>query len=259
MKDEPANTRHPASFLLHPSLLIAILFLALRAPLLVARAPFFDELYTRWIAAKSFLGILAALQYDSGPPLYYFVVHMLSDPPIAATRVLSLLVAAISLSLILRSNRGSPADSGSLETPAILGAALLAVFPPAVLFAADARAYAMCAMFVTIAVLAIDDDRPFAAAIALIAAAYCHYYAVLLFPILLLKSRSGGGPPARRRVYALAAAIIFYIPGFWLALHQPAEARAWMTANWPNALFIAPPIAIAIIGAIAFAISIRMN
>jgi hypothetical protein len=32
-----------------------------------------------------------------------------------------------------------------------------------------------------------------------------------------------------------------------------------MSASWPDALFIAPPIAIAIIGAIALAMSIRMN
>jgi hypothetical protein len=234
--------------------LILLLFAAARIPLLIVRAPFFDELFTRWISAKPFSGIVAALRWDSGPPLYYFAVRLLGDPSVAVTRILSLVCAAISLILILRSRN-------------VIAALLLAVFPPAILFAADARAYAMCAMFVTIAVLAIDDDRPFAAAFALIAAAYSHYYAVLLFPILLVGragERSAGGSPAgppaaRRRVYALAAAIILYIPGFWLALHQPTEARAWMTAAWPDALFIAPPIALAIIGAIAVAMSIRVN
>ncbi|MEA2417000.1 MAG: hypothetical protein QOI58_3657 [Thermoanaerobaculia bacterium] len=234
-----------------PVSLILLLFAAARIPLLIVRAPFFDELFTRWISAKPFAGIMSALRWDSGPPLFYFVVRLLGDPSVTATRILSLVCAAISLVLILRSKN-------------VIVALLLAVFPPAILFAVDARNYAMCAMFITIAVLAIDEDHPFVAAIALIAAAYSHYYAVLLFPILLLKGRSAGGSPAgppaaRRRVCALATAIVLYIPGFWLALHQPAEARAWMTTNWPNALFIAPPIAIAIIGAIAFAISIRVN
>jgi hypothetical protein len=250
---------HPSSFRLHPSVLIAILFLALRIPLLLLREPFFDELFTRWIAGKSFVAILAALRLDSGPPLYYFVVHMLGDPSIEAIRVLSLLVATISIVAILRSNRGA-------------AGLLLAVFPPAVLFAVDARAYAMCAMFVTMAVLAIDEDRPFVAAIALVLAAYAHYYGVLFFPILLI---TAAGPaaiqPAGRRRYlglryvwqprfaSLALAVGLFVPGFILALKQPAGARAWMTAEWPDALFVRPPLALAIVGAVAVLASARVN
>jgi len=287
--------------------LILLLFAAARIPLLIVRAPFFDELFTRWISAKTFAGIVSALRWDSGPPLYYFVVHLLGDHSVAATRMLSLICAAISLAFVIlrlpepRSGGGRrrissdaslPETSavsaqlahleilrrpsalrafGSLrmtvgaekgEAPVFLAALLLSVFPPAILFAADARAYAMCAMFVTIAVLAIDDDRPFAAALALVAAAYSHYYGVLVFPLLLIRSAGGspaGPPAARRRVYALATALILYIPGFLLALHQPAEARAWMTSAWPDALFIRPPIVLAIIGAVVLAISIRIN
>ena len=234
--------------------LILLLFAAARIPLLIVRAPFFDELFTRWISAKPFTGIVSALRLDSGPPLYYFAVHLLGDPSVTATRVLSLVCAAISLVVILK-------------TKNVIAALLFAVFPPAILFAADARAYAMCAMFVTIAVLAVDDDRPFVAALVLVAAAYSHYYGVLFFPILLLVP--AGEPPAvqpasrrrydRRRVYALAIAVILFLPGFWLALHQPAEARAWMRIAWPDVLFVRPPIAIAIIGAIALALSIRVN
>jgi hypothetical protein len=254
---------HPSSFRLHPSVLIAILFLALRIPLLLLREPFFDELFTRWIAGKSFVGILEALWYDSGPPLYYFVVHMLGDPSIEATRVLSLLVATISIVAILRSNRGASAAS----------ALLMAVFPAAVLFAVDARAYAMCAMFVTMAVLAIDRDRPFVAALTLVVAAYSHYYGVLFFPILLV---TAAGPaaiqPAGRRRYvwlrryglqrrfaSLGLAVVLFIPGFILALKQPAEARAWMTMEWPDALFVRPPLVLAIIGAVAVLASLRVN
>jgi uncharacterized membrane protein len=202
MKDEPART-------LHPSFLIGALFLALRLPLLVTRAPFFDELFTRWIAGRSFAGLLSALRYDSGPPLYYFIVHAIGDPAVEATRVLSLLFAAISIAVILRAKMtaggGGPHTEtgvGPASSPAILAAVLLAVFPPAVLFAADARAYALCAMCVTIAVLAVDDDRPFVAALALVLAAYSHYYGVLFFPILLMDAAGpAAGQPAGRRRY----------------------------------------------------------
>jgi hypothetical protein len=236
MNSRPFPTPHSPL----PFYSILLLFVASRIPLLIVRAPFFDELFTRWISAKPFAGIVSALRWDSGPPLYYFVVRLIGDPSVTATRILSLLCGAISLILILRSKK-------------MIAALLLAVFPAAILFGADARAYAMCAMFITIAVLAIDDDRPIAAAMALVAAAYSHYYGVLFFPILLL------GRYDRRRWYALAIAVLLFIPGFLLALHQPAEARAWMRLAWLDVLFIRPPIAIAIIGAIAVAMSIRVN
>jgi hypothetical protein len=237
--------------------LIGLLFAATRIPLLIVRAPFFDELFTRWISGKSFLGIISALRHDSGPPLFYFVVHAIGDPSVMAIRVVSLVCAAIAFLLILR-----------LSPQAAL---LLAVLPAAALFAADARAYALCAMFATIAVLAIDRDQPFVAAMALVAAAYSHYYGVLFFPLLMMpafEARSAGvppaGPPPSRRRFpanagALLLALVLYIPGFLLAFHQPPSARAWMTPSWPDALFVRPPIALAIIGVVAFALSIRVN
>ncbi len=249
MKDERADALHPSSFILLPSILIGAIFLAARIPLLVLRAPFFDELFTRWIAGRPFAGILSALRHDSGPPLFYFAVHLLGDPPVEATRVLSLVCAAIAFVVILF--RG--------HLPAAL---LLAVFPPAVLIAADARAYALCAIFVTLAILAVDRERPMIAALLLATAGYSHYYGILFFPMLLLGSAGpgvAGRPPVRRRFFALLLAVFLYIPGFWLALHQPAEARAWMTMNWPDALFVRPPLALAIIGAAALALSVRVN
>ena len=263
MKDEPAGAVHLSSFRLHLSFLIGALFLALRIPLLITRAPFFDELFTRWIAGSSFAGILSALRSDSGPPLYYFIVRAIGDPTVETARVLSLLFAAISIAVILR-----PRGEATAASPAIPAAVLLAVFPPAVLFAGDARAYALCATFVTIAVLAIDDDRPFVAAIAFVLGAYSHYYGVLFFPVLLLGAAgpAAGQPAGRRRYFggrrslrALALAAALYIPGIWLALHQPAAARAWMTSGWPDALFVKPPLALAMIGGVAVAVSMRVN
>ena len=61
----------------------------------------------------------------------------------------------------------------------------VAVFPPSVLFAVDARAYALCALFITIGVLYEKVD-----AIAFVLAAYSHFYGVLFFPLLV---RVGAG------------------------------------------------------------------
>lgn len=218
-----------------------ILFLALRLALLFAREPFFDELYTRWIAAKSFGGILEALRHDSGPPLYYFVAHLLRS--ITALRFFSLACATASFLLILRTR--------------VDAAVLLAVYPPAVLLAVDARSYAMAALFITVAVLAIDRDRPLLATIALVLAAYTHYYAVLFLPLLLV----------RRWFLSFVAACVIFAPGLWLAMHQPREATAWLASspldplmnvsfagNYAEALFAPAPwwlIAVALVVLIA--------
>ena len=195
---------------------ILALFFVLRLPLLRYRQPFFDELFTRWISAKSFAGIVAALRYDSGPPLYYFLVHLFQNG-----RLISLVASLIAIVLLLRKEH-------------FFAAAFVAVFPPSVLLAVDARAYALCALFVTIGVLYEKYE-----AIAFVLAAYSHFYGVLFFPLLVRKPKS------------LLLAIVLFAPGFALAAVQPGAAREWMTRTWPEALFTRPPLALAIIGGLA--------
>ena len=200
-------------------LAVIALFFGLRIPLLFVRQPFYDELFTHWIAAKSFGGILHALQSDSGPPLYYFVAHALGNPPIVALRLISLVFASIALVALLRANY-------------VAAAALVAAFPPAVLFAVDARNYALCAMFVTLGVLAVDRNKPYHAAIAFLVAAYSHYYGVLFFPLVFLSGR-----------LKPAATLLLFAPWAWVALHQPKAAMAWMKAGgYPEALLARPPL-----------------
>src|SRR5436305_14048711 len=98
MKSPPHPTPHSPL----PSYLIVLLFAAASIPLLIVRAPFFDELFTRWISAKPFTGILAALRLDSGPPLYYFVVRLIGDPSVTAIRIVSRLFSASWLHRLLR-------------------------------------------------------------------------------------------------------------------------------------------------------------
>jgi hypothetical protein len=207
---------------------IAVLFLALRILYLYAREPFFDELYTSWMAGQPLSSIVPHLLHDSGPPLYYFLARL---PSVLALRWVSLLFAAVTFVLVLR------------KWP--LAAALLAVYPPAVFYATEARAYALCAMLVAMGVLLCHPERergawadgwrdafaararPLAdargdmwlAMFAFVLAAYAHYYGVLFFPLLLLKGRRGA--------LAFLGACALFGPGFILAAHQPAEAMAW--------------------------------
>jgi len=216
---------------------IVALFFAPRIALLYVRQPFFDELFTQWISAKPFGGILQALHYDSGPPLYYFLIHLLGNPPILIVRAVSLLFATITLAALL-------------VTRKFTAAALLAVFPPAVLFAVDARSYALCAMFVTLGILALDSDKPYPAAIAFVAAAYSHYYGALFIVLLV------------RRWRALALAIVLFAPGAWLAVHQPRGSMAWIGSfpQYPEALFARPPLWLIVIAAVLLVVAaVRVN
>lgn len=192
-----------------------VLFFATRVLLLVFRQPFFDELYTQWISSKSFVDIFMALHHDSGPPLYYFLVHVFGHP-----RVLSLVFSTIAFTAVLGEKQ-------------FVAAILLALFPPSVLFAVDGRGYALCAMFVTIGVLALDRDRPFLAAGSFVLAAYSHYYGALFFPLV--------------RRWKPALLYLLFLPAIALALHQPKEAIAWMRHfAYPDALFVRPPLVLVI-------------
>ena len=175
---------------------VALLFLLLRIVYLYAREPFFDELYTLWLAKQPLSSIVPHLLHDSGPPLYYFLARL---PSVDALRWLSLVFATIAFVIVLRKS--------------IVAAALLAVYAPAVFYATEARAYALSAMLVAMGVLLIDEGRPYAAAVELVLAAYAHYYGVLFFPLL--------------RGRALILACLLFVPGFILAFHQPAEAMQW--------------------------------
>jgi hypothetical protein len=253
----PLSTQHSAL-----STAAVAIFLAARLPLLFGRDFFFDELFTRWIASKSLTDIVRALRYDSGPPLYYWLIQLLGNPPLVWVRGLSLLFSLVALIALLRKGHQ-------------LAALFVAVFPPAVLFAVDARSYALCAMLVTLAIVVMPSEseasggeggalnlpqratRPSSslarargdmlAALFLVLAAYSHYYGVLFFPLLLRKPK------------ALLLAIVLFAPGFWMAAVQPKEARAWMTMEWPDALFIRPPLLLAGVIAIALLACLRAN
>lgn len=182
--------------------LIALLFVAARVAVAFARDPFFDEIFTLWMARRPFGAIVPSLLEDSGPPLYYFLARFDS---VGVLRAISFLAAAVPFAILLAQKR-------------LVAAALLAVYPPAVLFAVDARPYALCAALVGVGLL-IPRSR----FIAFLAAAYTHYYGVLFFPLLLLEKENRA-----RRVLLLLA---LYVPGFVLAYNQPREAIGWMQSD----------------------------
>ncbi len=243
---------------------IAVVFVALRVTLLAAREPFFDELFTAWIVRKPFAGILEALRHDSGPPLYYFVTHLLGLRSVAAIRALSLIAASATFAVVVAAR--------SLGSSRFVAAALLAVYPPAVLFAVDARAYALCGMLVAAGIVALWSGRRPVAAIAFVAAAYCHYYGVLFFPLMLVPVPGSAESESEKttilqRVAGFGIECTLFAPGFWLAAHQPRQSMSWLrepawswvsslsfAGDYPYGLFASSPgVLVAIAGVLLLA------
>jgi hypothetical protein len=239
---------------------VFVLFAAVRLVHLLRRPPFFDELFTVWIARFPPDHILEALLHDSGPPLYYLLVHVLTgaDPSVVAARLISFAAAVALLAAVLASRRLGPA--------ALVAGLLLAVFAPHVHFSAEARAYAVAGALAGGGCLALaawsaegKRARLVLGSILLVLAASAHYYGVLFFAIpfalgLLARNRA-------RIVDGLVASVaagVAYLPGFLLAFRQPAGALEWMhaagrapaplapfahlafAADYPD-VFIAPP------------------
>ncbi len=226
---------------------IVTLFFLVRLALLVVREPFFDELYTVWMARRPMGEILPALLHDSGPPLYYFLARI---PDVMALRGLSLLFATGTLALILTRR--------SLGEARYIAALLLALYPPAVLFAVDARGYALCGLFVAIGAVATHEKRPNVATAAFLLAAYSHWYGALFLPLV-----------ARFGVRRLAAAFLLFTPGLYLASRQPPEATQWLGDQSPfaplgvllfaghsaEALFAPMPFLLVVVSAIALIVA----
>lgn len=222
----------------------AALFFLTRLPLLFVREPFFDELWTVWLARKPFGEIIPALLLDSGPPLYYFLARI---PNVTALRALSLLFATATLVLLLKKRW-------------FIAALLYAAFPAAIFAAVDARAYALCGLFVAIGAIAIKEEKPVFGAGALLLAAYTHWYGALFLPLVVFAKP--------RKIAALLLPLLF-LPGLWLASRQPAVATAWMGNPSPfeafaalsfvrtsiYTLFASPPLVLCIIAGIATVIA----
>lgn len=217
-----------------------ILLLVLRVPLLFTRPVFFDELFSVWIASQSLSSIFRHLQHDSGPPLYYLLLHsawkLLPAAPtlidaVLPARFLSLITAVIGLFLFIWSRR--------LGGSRWIAGLLLGLLPSSVYFSTESRAYALCALFIGGAGLALltwaeEESRKHLAIASglLILAAYTHYYGVLFFPVpvalaLMMKRRAA----LSQSIAASACCGLAFLPGFLLARAQPAQAMAWLETN----------------------------
>lgn len=210
---------------------IAALYLGLRLALLSVRDPFFDELFTVWVVRHPVSGIFTALWLDSGPPLYYLLVHAVGALTVVSARFVSCAASLAILAAVL--------SCSALGERRWIAAVLLAVYPPAVYLSGEARAYALCAAFAGGAVLLLDrwadggSRRSLAAAaVLMLLAGYTHYYGVLFFPLIIVASITEKRS-LRDAALATTGLAIGYLPGFALALAQPPQAMAWLGVASP--------------------------
>lgn len=236
-------------------LLIALVALgvacaSVRLPFLFVRDPFFDELFTRWIAAKSPGEILWLLHFDSGPPLYYWLIHFWSavaGDSITSLRVASFLFAVLTLGVVF-------ASRASFEVR-ITASLLLVLWPTHVYFSTEARSYALCALFIGAAAVALErwvgERRPAfmaAGSAFIVLAAYTHYYGILATPLILalaIFSRERGLLARGTIATAIVAAAV--APVFILLAHQPEQAMQWALR------YSAPTAALGILQQLQFA------
>ena len=207
-------------------LALAAVALASRTVLLFSRPLWSDELFTVWAARLPFRELLDALSRDCGPPGFYLLEK--SFVALAETLRADWLVRALpylaGLLLLAAARSLPPGTARRVGTALFAGAALLG------LYAAEARAYAVLALFGLLLFLLARGESPrparLAAVFALAAAAlYTHYLAIPFVAALLILSL------ARRRymaALALGAAAAAFAPWLPALMAQPVEAMAWM-------------------------------
>lgn len=208
-------------------LVAAALSCAARLWLLAARPLWHDEIFTVWASRLSPGGLLRALSFDSGPPLFY----LLEKPFVAAAEGLGLsdsmarLLPFLAAFLLFAGARSLP--RGGARRRFLL---LAASSPFLLLYAAEARAYAVVALFGFALFLLCNNGTPGARRIALIALTtalllWTHYLAIFLVASLLVVAFI-----ERRRMSALGigAGILLFLPWVPVLLAQPDAATSWI-------------------------------
>jgi len=198
-----------------------------RLALLVARPLWHDELFSVWVARLPWARLIDALRLDSGPPLFYLMARPLvlaAERLAAPDALLRSLSFAAALALFFAA-RELP-DAGARRRYVLLAAAS----PPLLLYAGEARPYALLGLSgMALFLLALQgDERPGRlAATALVAAAalYTHYLALFLAAAVAVVALARG---RARSAAALAAGGVLFLPWLPVLARQPAAATAWM-------------------------------
>ena len=218
----------------------AVLALALRAALLLARPLWHDERFTVWLASQTPRAVLDALRVDSGPPLFYLVERAARAlVPGASVEMAARGVPFLAALALLLFARAVPAGRRATWILLVSSFALIN------LYAAEARAYSLLALLALgvflLARAGPENFRRLALLVLAAAAAlYTHYLAIFAVFAAAAVALAAG---RRRSAGACVAAFALFAPWAAILANQPPAAMAWMRegagatlAGWISAL-----------------------
>jgi len=218
-----------------------VLFLGLSLRGLTRHAIWLDEAYSLAVARQGFLSIASSLKDASGPPLYYWILHiwiaLFGDGPTGA-RSLSIVfgVLLVGATALLGHRLGG--------TQAGLAAGfVMAATPMAVQFGQETRMYTLLPLLAVLAaerLLAYTETgsrQALLAHVALLAAAlYTHNWGLLLVPGAVTAAVAvTPRPRVRGALLGIAAAILLYAP--WVpVLRAQAGAASYLFIEMVQAI-----------------------
>lgn len=194
---------------------------------LATRPLWFDEFFTLLVSRLKLRDLVAMLRQDSGPPLFYLLerpIVLFTESvgwPDALARAISFLAAAALFAGALRLT-----DSAQRRWFLVL----TATSPLFLIYAAEARAYALLALLLfALFLLSVEGEDRLTAVPGLVlltaAALYTHYLALFAVAALLLVTGLQRRP---RAAAGLLGGCLLFAPWVPVLLRQPREATDWI-------------------------------
>ncbi len=229
-------------------LCLAVAALLPRALAAAVRPPWHDEYFTLWAAGLPWNELLAALRLDSGPPVPYLLVKLITIfglPGLAAARALAVAAGTAAVLLAARAaGRTFGAEAGWWA------GVLLACHPLAVAWSCEGRAYALLLLAVALAwerlaALAEGEGGAVGLGFAVALACWSHGLGLILALVVAAVALTLPRPSRGRAVAAVAVGLASHLPWLPVAAQQPPAAIAWMATFWrslPAADRLAAPV-----------------
>jgi mannosyltransferase len=200
-----------------------------------------DEAYSALLANESWSGILTALKVDSGPPLYYFILHiwvgLFGDSELALR--LPSVVGGILLVYCIY-HVGARLFSSEVG---LLAAGMLAVSPIHIYYSQQARVYSLLALVALVSTYFLwqilwDKKRHLIIPYSVLAlsTAYLHYYGLYLLVAHALIVICAGGLRKDLKIWLGCGLFLVVGYGFWVPFFygqlDNGEAMTWFQYFW---------------------------